>query len=135
MVLGWFSGSVRKSYFVHWPAAILYSFLLTNSALSQADPTAAVLQVNYTFAAGTANSNLRFHLENHHEAEYVKVCAEKGWPMQLVKWKAREALTQSTLDDSLREGVSSGRPIYTRSNFIRSLINFIVADDQVLFVC
>jgi mRNA degradation ribonuclease J1/J2 len=54
---------------------------------------------NFVYSAQTANPNLRAHLESHHEAKYVAICLEKGWPMQLAKRKVREAtLKQSTLD-------------------------------------
>ena len=56
---------------------------------------------NYTYAASTANGNLRTHLESYHEEEYVRVCEEKSWTIQLPKRKRRlelaNALRQSTL--------------------------------------
>ena len=54
---------------------------------------------NFHYSAHTANPNLRAHLESHHEAEYVAICSEKGWVMQLAKRKVREeTLKQTTLD-------------------------------------
>ena len=54
---------------------------------------------NFVYSSHTANTNLRVHLEKYHEDEYVLVCQENNWPMQLAKRKIREeALKQTTLD-------------------------------------
>ena len=61
---------------------------------------------NHTYAASTANANLRFHMENHHEDEYVQECAKNNWPMQLAKRKVQEDLIrQTTLDGIARSGM------------------------------
>jgi hypothetical protein len=103
------------------------------------DPRFLSLNINYSFAAVTANPNLCVHLEKYHEEEYVKVCEENGWPMMLPKRKVREEtaslLKQSTLDSSLLQDTSStGRPIFTRAALVRALISFVVADDQSINV-
>lgn len=62
---------------------------------------------NYTYAASTANNNLRFHLENYHEDEYVRECQKNHWTMQLPKRKLREdsMRQQSTLDGIVHAGM------------------------------
>jgi hypothetical protein len=61
---------------------------------------------NHTYAASTANNNLRFHMENHHEDEYVRVCEKNGWTMQLPRRKVREdTLRQTTLDGIAHTGM------------------------------
>lgn len=89
---------------------------------------------SHTYLRSTANGNLRHHLESHHEAKYVEVCASKGWKIQLAKRAAREALTQTTLDLHTQLNVTP-RPSFSPKLFLQHLVNFIVADDQVrLFI-
>ena len=114
----------------------LHPFTPERSAQRALDPKFLLLNINYSFATSTANPNLRFHLENHHEDAYVKACDENGWPMQLPKRKLRleteHRLKQTTLDSSLR--TPTDRVPFSRAAFHRSLINFIVADDQSIKV-
>jgi hypothetical protein len=82
---------------------------------------------NYIYAVSTANSNLHTHLESYHKKEYVQVCEQNGWGLQLPKHKwhleLANLLKQSTLDG-----------IAVHANCIlHHLINFIVADDQVAY--
>jgi hypothetical protein len=50
--------------------------------------------------------------------------------MMLPKKRQRDAMTQLTLDAHVQEDAPT-RPKFTPSAFLRHLINFIVADDQV----
>jgi hypothetical protein len=85
---------------------------------------------NFTFSRMTGNTTLRGHLESIHETEYLELCAAKGWRMQLPK--RSKAIT---LEGSSQAGVQGGqdrpRPKFFQATFLRHLINFIVADDQV----
>jgi hypothetical protein len=56
--------------------------------------------------ASTANANLRTHLESHHEAEYVALCVEKGWPMQLAKRKRRKMFALENKHKMSLDGVA-----------------------------
>jgi hypothetical protein len=98
--------------------------------------------------------NLHLHLESCHEEEYVRVCTENDWPMQLAKRKRREmecrkasSSMQSTLDGVALPGQCVhlfcqiitnttftgvvNRVAFSQLAFMRHLVNFIVADDQV----
>src|SRR5438477_9118864 len=97
----------------------LHPFTPERSAQRALDPKFLLLNINYSFAASTANPNLRFHLENHHEDAYVKACDENGWPMQLPKRKLRleteHRLKQTMLDSSLH--TSNGRVPFSGADF------------------
>jgi hypothetical protein len=69
------------------------------------DLTYVKLLPNYTYAVTTANANLRTHLEGHHEEEYVAMCVEKGWPMQLAKRKRREMFALENTRQTSLDGV------------------------------
>jgi hypothetical protein len=93
--------------------------------------------LRYEFSENTGNSNLRVHLENHHEGEYVKLCIKNGWKNQLPKHKAQEELKlsrQGTLDGVAQAGVTN-RERFSRQALLRYIVNFIVADDQVCLFC
>jgi hypothetical protein len=84
----------------------------------------------FTFSAATGNSSLRVHLENHHADEYEQLCATKGWRMQLPK-KRRDD-TEASIGQEATPGAPP-RLEYSRQNFLRAIIKFVVADDQVCF--
>jgi len=93
-------------------------------------------ELRYNFSENTGNSNLRVHIENHHADEYEKLCIENGWKNQLPKHKAREELKltgQTTLSGIARADVTN-REIFSQQAFLRHIVNFIVADDQVCFI-
>jgi hypothetical protein len=99
------------------------------------DNPAKYRELRYKFSENTGNSNLRVHIENHHADEYEKLCSEHGWKNQLPKHKVREELKltgQTTLDGIARADVTN-RERFTRQAFLRHIVNFIVADDQVRF--
>ena len=68
---------------------------------------------NYTYSSSTANSNLRAHLENYHEEEYVRVCEENGWVMQLPKRKRRVELAKALMQTSLDGIAIPGKEVDT----------------------
>jgi hypothetical protein len=106
------------------------------SAWHACDLKFVLLNINYSFAVSTSNPNLLFYLENHYKDEYMKACKENGWPMQLAKHKIRlnteKMLKQTTLDSSLC--TPTDRVLFTHTAFHRTLINFIVADNQSINV-
>lgn len=91
------------------------------------------MTINFTFSPSTGNSTLRSHLEKLHTDEYERVCAANGMTTK------RARMEQLTTDASLGPpGNLDGppRPQFTRQTFLRHIINFVVADDQVcLNIC
>jgi hypothetical protein len=88
---------------------------------------------SYTYLPSTANSNLRHHLESHHEDEYVETCKTNGWKMQLAKRAAKDSLVQTTLDSHTAPNAPA-RAKFSPQLFLQYLIKFIVADDQSINV-
>jgi hypothetical protein len=84
-------------------------------------------KVNHKYAASTSISSLRYHIENHHADEYVKVCEDKKWPMMLAKRRVAEDQNSR----SLAVSTDASRPPFNAKNFLHALVKFIVADDQV----
>jgi hypothetical protein len=85
---------------------------------------------NYTFSPQTANATLRNHLQNYHAEEYLRLCAEGKWSNQLPKLHANTITDGS---NGPRDASNKRpRPTYSRTTFLTHIINFIVADDQVM---
>ena len=81
----------------------------------KADPLYAHTVLNHIYSATTVNSNLRGHMENYHEDQYVSQCELNGWPIQLVRRRVREnALRQSTLNGIAHAGECS--PVHYYNN-------------------
>jgi hypothetical protein len=74
---------------------------------------------NYSFSVNTSNPNLRGHLERTHAHEYMRMVEEGKWRNQLPSRKQIEVNNVPT------------RQPFSRAAFLRCLVNFIVADDQV----
>ena len=86
---------------------------------------------NFTFSPNTGNATLQLHLERHHTDEYVRICGEKGWPIKLTKMR-QEQTAEVSIGQADTQG-SLPRPKFSRQTFLRHIINFIIADDQVCF--
>ena len=94
-----------------------------------ADPE-LVKGINWSFSPLTGNSSLRSHLESIHKEEYLQLCRVNGWEIMLPKMrKAAETENSGTGDRGSGDGPP--RPQFSQDQFLKSLVNFIVADDQV----
>lgn len=71
----------------------------------QEDPNYKLVLPNYSYLGSTANNNLRTHLESFHEQEYVDICVENSWVMQLPKRKRRQELAKASLQQSVLDGI------------------------------
>jgi hypothetical protein len=71
------------------------------------------------YAATTSTSVVCDHLQQYHTPEYVDICKKHGWPVK-IKVKA----------DAEGE-VCAPWPAFTLSRFKSTLVNWIVANDQV----
>ncbi|KIL57978.1 hypothetical protein M378DRAFT_188346 [Amanita muscaria Koide BX008] len=98
-------------------------------AIEETNP-GALEGVRWKYSENTGTSPLRVHLENHHAAEYIQICHEKGWPMLLPK-KRKELEAQAA---AMTDNHQSERPTFSHQVFLEHLINFIVADDQSISV-
>jgi hypothetical protein len=94
---------------------------------SDADP-AAWKGKNFKFSRNTANGTLRTHLEKFHADEYIQLAQQNGWRMLLPKRRAEAASTQGigTSEQGNKQQIA-----FSQKEFLRHLVNFIVADDQV----
>lgn len=110
-------------------------------------------QRNYVYAAKSGTSTLRGHLERWHLREYLELVEARNWPIWLNSVKhamglgysfveMRQAVAETGSLDGLRARASAtadkensgGRsllPAYSKEEFHKYLIAFIVADDQV----
>src|ERR1700729_331615 len=83
-------------------------------------------EVNWSFSPNTGNSSLRSHLESVHKVEYLHLCAQNGWAVMLPKMRKEGSNNQDTGDGGGRQ-----RPAFSQGQLLKSIVNFIVADDQV----
>ena len=83
---------------------------------------------NFTFFVNTSNAPLRGHLEKYHTDEYVQVCKDNRWSVLLLK--LQQQITEASIGSS-SDPDGRPRPEFSRQTFLRHIINFIVADDQV----
>lgn len=109
----------------------------------------------YVYAAKSGTSTLRGHIDRWHIPEYLELVEARGWPIwldsvkkalglgytitelretiamggTLQKLGARTSATRQN-DTALADGRRSV-PSYSKEEFLRRLIAFIVADDQV----
>jgi hypothetical protein len=114
---------VSKFWFLYFFGFILITFAFRRQHMT--DPN-LVKGINWTFSPKTGNSSLRSHLESVHKQEYLQLCQVNGWEIMLPKMrKAAETETGGAGGDS------PPRPIFSQDQFLKSLVNFIVADDQV----
>ena len=82
----------------------------------------------YAYTSGY--SSLRVHLEIGHRVEYLRLCKENGWKNQLPSVKLDASLAASQSQDPSGQGLRPRQP-FSKDAFMRHLIAFIVADDQV----
>ena len=87
--------------------------------------------LKYIYGTKTSNTSLRPHLEKVHFELYMQLKKDNGWKTQL-PGQATEARSQATSGSNSAQGVQD---VFDEHTFHRYLVNFIVADDQVSFVC
>lgn len=79
----------------------------------------------YLYSTNTASANLRRHLVNEHGPAYDKVIIENGWnyPLSTEKKSGKGVTTGDLRKRAL--------PAFSPEVFLKYLVRFIVADDQV----
>jgi hypothetical protein len=91
-----------------------------------------------TFGIKTGSSNLREHLVGLHQNEWVKKCLERGLTIRGKDGLAAKATYEAEqLSGSLTNPPvsSNDRPQFGHEAFVDSLVEWIVADDQVRVAC
>jgi hypothetical protein len=84
----------------------------------------------HEYAKGTSNTGLRAHICKYHAKAYIEVCEKNGWHIVIPELQKKP--TQSQLDSHLHPVVKKGkRKQFTKDHFLKALVDFIVADDQV----
>jgi hypothetical protein len=78
---------------------------------------------NYFFQSTTSNGLLRHHLEHLHKDEYLKLCSQKGWPMQLPNLKLEQASHEAM------ESLAQCRMAFSADAVTDHLVRFIAAND------
>ena len=87
--------------------------------------------INWTFSPNMGNTSLRSHLENIHKTEYLQLCNTNGWTMMLPKMRKLVLARGGSEGGGSGGGGGPPRPPFSQSQFLQSLVNFIVSDDQV----
>jgi hypothetical protein len=123
-----FHASKFLVYIYFWFILVL---LVTFSCRQQhtADPE-LVKAINWSFSPLTGNSSLRSHLESIHKEEYLQLCRVNGWEIMLPKMR-KAAKIENSGTGNQGSGDGPPRPSFSQDQFLKSLVNFIVADDQV----
>jgi hypothetical protein len=106
----------------------IHSFLSLNtfsfSKICEEDPNSS--SVKYAFSPNTSNTSLRMHLDRYHRNAYIAFCEANNYPNQLASHKA--LLAKDNLADQSDMGP---RPKYSPAQLLKSIVNFVIADDQV----
>ena len=78
--------------------------------------------INYIYSATTASENLRSHLQKHHTDLYERMCEEN-------KWNYKPKVTSTVVGANQK----SALPAFLPEMFLKYLIRFVMADNQVYF--
>jgi len=81
--------------------------------------------VQHTFSPFTSNTSLRMHLDKYHRQAYNAFCEANNCLNQLPSHKA--LVTKLNPADQRNTGP---RPKYTPDQLLKSIVNFVIADDQ-----
>jgi hypothetical protein len=84
----------------------------------------------YEISPSSSNTTLRGHLQREHKEDYIRVCLERGWKNQLPSAKF-----ESEAGSERSAGTGQFCTTFSSKAFMEHLINFIVADDQVIKPC
>jgi hypothetical protein len=86
---------------------------------------------NYKFSPLTANGSLQNHLEKFHKEEYLELCTRNKWHNLLPKPRRDD-----TVETSIGQNTTDyrPRPQFSRQAFLKHIINFVVADNQVSLI-
>ena len=101
------------------------SYLPTESMIyrkdNQQDPNVHL----HHHAVSTATGTLRNHLNKSHREEYDRACAQNGWKNYLVDADVQKAAKAKEITQVAK------RESFTMDGFLKHIVKFIVADDQV----
>ena len=79
---------------------------------------------SFEFSSNSSNTTLRKHLAKHHRDEYIGICSN-SWRNQLPGITVPASVTITVAPGTTRES-------YSNDAFLQKIVNWIVADDQVL---
>ena len=85
--------------------------------------------INWSFSPTTSNMSLRVHLECIHKTEYLELCKANGWSVMLPKTRKLASVRGGS--EGGQSGSGPPHPTFLQSQFLKSLVDFIVSDDQV----
>lgn len=87
--------------------------------------------IKFEYSANTSTTSLRPHIERHHLQLFQEKARQHGWKILLPG-----LVSQARSAASAAESAQGERPDrFNEETFHRCLFNFIVADDQVFFLC
>ena len=75
-------------------------------------------------------TNLRNHLRRMHAKAYFEKCNEKNWPIMIPSLRPT-LMSQTSIEQFAQLGVKP-RLSFSPSQLLSALVNWIVADDQVI---
>ena len=93
---------------------------VTYRQLKETDGDAAVAGRSVSYSSGCSTTSLRKHIGQYHAEEYVAACKMHGWKVQI-----GDPDSSSSSDPKIK------RPPFSLDGFVKRLVKFIVADDQV----
>ena len=146
-VSGWLTADISgyQALFLEnpWDADCLYVMRVSPSTLfyfilvwlvfifrqQHANNPELVKGINWSFSSKTSNTSLRVHLECIHKTEYLELCKANGWSVMLPKTR-KLALVRGGSEGG-QSGIGPPCPAFSQSQFLQSLVDFIISDDQV----
>src|ERR1700735_986452 len=93
------------------------------------DPSNWPSSRRYVYSKGTSTSSLRPHIEKYHLDKYKKIAKEGCWKILL------PGLVSQSRSEAMAATIQEGQPDkFDEHTFHKHLLNFIVADDQVIIL-
>ena len=80
---------------------------------------------SFEFSSNSSNTTLQKHLAKHHRDEYIGICSSNSWRNQLPGITVPASVTITAAPGTTRES-------YSDDAFLQKIVNWIIADDQVL---
>ena len=77
----------------------------------------------------TATGTLRNHLGKSHREEYDKLCTQNGWKNHLAEADKQKAAKETAVIQVAK------RELFNVDGLWNWIVKFIVADDQVRYIC
>lgn len=103
-------------------------------ATHDADPSAWNTKIKYEYSGNSSTTTLRPHIEKYHLQVYLKMQKEHGWKILLPGLVSQAKSQAASATNSIQNLQEEAHEKFDEPTFLRYLIRFVVANDQVCFL-